>query len=277
MKTGGMRSRQLGMLRIRLPGAPTVRHVVTEFLIVVAGILVALGVDQWRNGREELNVVNQHLADVTDEVRQNLCTVQRIRMRAVTEKQANLQVVLNFLNDPSAPVAEPAALLEAFALSSARSRPWLVDNQYQALQNSGNVRLVRRLKPDLQLAAVYEAPGVLFAQVDRLQGDYPVIVNELIPAQLQQHDNALEKYALGASAPAFTDDADLHAAIERIRGRRIELLDLARNEAAVTTATWYVLIRVKAEMERLLAQLAAWDRSQQPVQDMLTECAAPRK
>lgn len=265
------------MLRIRLPGAQTVRHFFVEFLIVVAGILVALGVDQWRNERQEVRIAEEHLSDVTEEVRQNLCTIHRITMLAMARKFDGLQTVITFLNDPAAPVADPAALLDAFADSTRRARPWLVDNQYQALQNSGDVRLVRRLLPDNAISAVYEAPGVLYSQVDWLQGDYPQVVSGLIPAQLQNATNPLAGYAKGAQAPALVDDADLNRAVETLRARRAELLPLARNEAAVASANWFVLERLTMDHKTLLEMLAPWDRSGQPLDEMLEECAATRR
>ena len=96
------------MLRIRLPGAQTVRHFFIEFLIVVAGILVALGVDQWRNDRQELLVAEEHLSDVAEEARQNLCTIHRIQVRAAERKFASLQTVISFLSDPAAPATDPS-------------------------------------------------------------------------------------------------------------------------------------------------------------------------
>lgn len=112
-------------------------------------------------------------------LRSNLCTVERIRVRRLQQKNENLQPVLNFLNDPAAPVDDPAALLQAFARSTAGARPWLVDNQFQALQNSGNVRFVCKLQlsgyvdgevapafaDDDELACVIE--GVRAARRDR--------------------------------------------------------------------------------------------------------------
>jgi hypothetical protein len=252
-----------------------VKHFLTEFLIVVAGILVALGVDQWRSDRAEIKVANEHLADIADEVRQNLCTVERIRVRAQSVKTDGLQAVLTFLNDPVASVADPATLLSAFAWSMRGARPWLVDNQYQALQNSGNVRLVHKLQPEMRLSSAYEGPQVLFAQVDRMQGRYPTVVSELIPAQLQGELNPLRGYAKDHDAPDFVDDSDLLAAVARIRARREELLGLARGEAAIATANWFALTRIKADLEKLLQKLAQWDRSTQPLPDMLAECVAP--
>ena len=277
MSLTGKSARQRGMFRVRLPGAQTVRHFFVEFLIVVAGILVALGVDQWRSDRQELRVAEEHLSDVAEEVRQNLCTIHRIQVRAMQRKFASLQTAISFLGDPAAPVADPAALIEAFATSVQRSRPWIVDNQYQALQNSGDIRLVRRLLPDSAISAIYEAPNVLYPQVDRLQGDYPVVVSGLVPAQLQNQTNPMAGYAGGAQAPTLVDDADLQHAVEAIRARRVELLALARNEAAVATASWFVLERLSADHKMLLEQLAPWDRSTQPVAAMLLECEAARR
>ena len=277
MSLTGKSARQRGMFRVRLPGAQTARHFLVEFLIVVAGILVALGVDQWRSDRQELRIAEEHLSDVAEEVRQNLCTIHRIQVRAMERKFASLQTAISFLGDPAAPVADPAALIEAFATSVQRSRPWIVDNQYQALQNSGDIRLVRRLLPDSAISAIYEAPNVLFPQVDRLQGAYPVVVSGLVPAQLQNQTNPMAGYAGGAQAPTLVDDADLDHAVEAIRARRVELLALARNEAAVATASWFVLERLSADHKMLLEQLAPWDRSTQPVAAMLLECEAARR
>lgn len=252
------------------------KKLAAEFLTIVLGVLIALGVDGWRQDREELKIASEHLSDVTAELRQNLCTVERVRVRHMPRKFENLQTVLDFLNDPQAEVADPAALLHAFARSTSSARPWLVDNQYQALQNSGNVRLVRKLHPDLSLSGVYEGPEVLFSQDERIRGTYPVVVNELIPAQLQSEFSQLKGYARDAAAPAMVDDADLAKAVEAIRARRVELLGLARNEAAVATGRWYALTRISDDLTTTVQELARWDRSTVSLDEQLAECKAPR-
>jgi len=252
------------------------KKLAAEFLTIVLGVLIALGVDGWRQDREELKVASEHLSDITAELRQNLCTVERIRVRHMPRKFENLQTVLDFLNDPKAEVADPAALLQAFARSTSTPRPWLVDNQYQALQNSGDVRLVRKLHPDLSLSGVYGGPEVLFSQVERIQGTYPVVVNELIPAQLQSEFSQLKGYARDAVAPAMVDDADLAKAVEAIRARRVELLGLARNEAAVATGRWYALTRISDELTTTVQELARWDRSTVSLDEQLAKCLSPR-
>lgn len=250
------------------------KKLAAELVTIVLGVLIALGVDDWRQGREETAIANDHLVDLTAELRGNLCTVERIRERHVTRKLESLQAVIAFLNDPDAKVEDPAELLRTFASSGGTSLPWLVDNQYQALQNSGNVRLVRRLHPTLRVGAIYEAPEVLFSQAERIQGNYPVVVNELLPAQLQPQLNTLRGYVRDGTilAPTVADDPDLTKAIETIRARRLELLPLARNEVAATTARWYAMKRLSNEMQKVLGELKTWDQATLPLEQDLEEC-----
>ena len=108
------------------------KHLAAELITIVLGVLIALGVDGWRQDREELKVASEHLSDITEELRQNL-------------------------------------------------------------------RLVRKLHPDLSL-----------------------------------------------------------------RARRVELLGLARNEAAATTGRWYALARISGDLTAAVQELARWDRSTTP-------------
>jgi hypothetical protein len=247
-----------------------------EIFTIVLGVLIALGFDDWRQGREELRIASEHLSDITGELRSNLCTVERVSALRVPRKFEGLQTVLDFLNSPDAEVDDPAALLNAFSQSALSLRPWLVDHQYQALQNSGNVRLLRRLAPDLALAGIYEGPEVLFSQDERMHGDYPVLVQQLIPAQLQSGGSPLKTYSQDAVAPVLVDNDDLAQAVAAIRARRVELLASARNEAAVATARWYALSRVAADLRATVEELAPWDQEAMPLDEQLEECRRPR-
>ena len=250
------------------------KKLAAELVTIVLGVLIALGVDDWRQSREEMAIAHDHLVDLTAELRGNLCTVERIRERHVNRKLADLQAVIAFLNDPAAKVENPAELLGTFAGSGGTSMPWLVDNQFQALQNSGNVRLVRRLHPTLRVGSIYEAPEVLFSQAERIQGNYPVVVNELLPAQLQPQLSPLRGYVRDKTilAPTVADDPDLTKAVENIRARRVELLPLARNEVAATTARWYALKRLSNEMTIVLEELKQWDQSTTTLEEDLEAC-----
>lgn len=245
--------------------AATLRQLALEFLVVVAGILAALGVDNWRQEREEARVAQEHLSDLAVEIRGNVWTIERIRDLALEPKRQNLATVLRFLNEPDAAVENTGELLHAFARSTAAATPWLNDNQFQALQNSGDLRLLRDQDLAVEIAGAYSAPEVLLSQVRRIQGNYPAVVNELIPAHLQVEFSQLSGYVAPRSrAPAIADDVDLRRALDAIRARRGELLRLARNEAAVATAQWYALTRMQRNFEAVLAQVERRDGSTNP-------------
>jgi hypothetical protein len=246
---------------MKFHGAVSWKSLAAEFFVVVVGILVALAVDGWRQDREELRVANEHLSDLAAEIHVNLWTIDRVLNHMLTRKRAALETVLAFLNQPDAPVPDVEQLLMAFAQSAASATPWLSDAQFQSLRDTGDLRLLR--DPDLtsDISSAYAAPQVLLSQVARMQGNYPAVVNELIPAYMQPEVNSMRGYLRRSIAPPIKDSTDANAALAGIRARRSELLPLARAEAAVATAQWYAVKRLKDNFEKLLKNLAPWDHA----------------
>jgi len=223
-----------------------------EFLMVVTGIIVALGIDNWRQDREELAIAKEHLRDVAAEIRGNIGTLERVAEPLEYKRQA-LEIVLRFLSDPEANKVQPDKLLQAFAAAAASAVPWLRDSQFQALAQSGHLRLLRDPELADRLGDIYAAPGVLYSQVDALRGSFPAVVVELLPAGLQSSLNPLAFYVpRSIDAPVIADNVDTAAVLEQILSRREALLRLARNEAAVYTANWYVQRRLQLELEEML-------------------------
>ena len=239
-------------------GVVSIRNLLAEFVVVVAGILVALGIDNWRQHRQELLMVSEHLSDVTLEVSGNLETIEVVQ-RALEEKRRALETVIDFLkNEPGSPEQAPESVLRAFAVSTQSAVPWLRDNQFQALQNSGNLRLLRNSELANSLASDYAMPEVLFPQVGRLQSAYPAVMQGLLPASMQSSSNPLGAYVpQETNAPSIADDEDMTVTLDRIRARRGELLPLARSEAAVCTAEWYALERMRLQLGLALKNLSS--------------------
>jgi len=237
-------------------GAVSLRNLLAEFVVVVAGILVALRIDNWRQHRQELRMVAEHLSDVALEVSGNVETVEHVQ-RALERKRQALETVIAFLkNEPGSPDEAPEKVLRSLSVSTQLVAPWLRDNQFQALQNSGNLRLLRHSELANNLADSYAMPEVLFSQVRRLQSAYPAVLQGLLPARMQLSTNPLGVYVpQGVNAPLIADDEDIAVTLDRVRARRGELLPLARSEAAVCTAEWYALERMRLQLGVLLKDL----------------------
>lgn len=238
-----------------IQGLAPMRRAVFEFLVIVIGVLVALAADEWRQTRAELRDLDEHLASVLDEVRDNLSNVSAVRGGISARKIAGLETIIAHLESGETSVADPDALLKSLADSSAVWRPFVSRNRFDALNTSGLLRLAVGDELRDVLAGTYEVPETLLGQVALIQGDYPIVVNEIIPSTYQSSLSGMRSYIRG-NAPEIALDISANDAVELIHEDRDRLLRLARGEAAVATAIWYALTRIQADFRELEPLLA---------------------
>lgn len=227
---------------------------VFEFLIIVTGVLVALAVDEWRQERAEVRELNQHLLSLLEEVEHNLEAVTFIRVSLTQVKTPGLETVIAHLESGDETVDDPGEFLHALADSTLLATPWFTTSRFEALRNSGTMRL---LDPALagDISGTFGAPGLLLSQVERLQGDYSLTAQQFIPAPMHSEVSPLREYIPESSAPAVVLDISDDQAIALIYENRERLLMLARGEGAAVTAKWYALKRIEEEFSELREQL----------------------
>jgi len=247
------------MFRLRtLADGESLRRAGFEFVVIVMGVLVALTGDQWRQDHQETRELDGYLASVLSEVQSNLRTVRWIRTSLTVRKIPALETVIAYLESGDTSVDDPDALLRALAVSSWGAHPWFTRNRFDALKNSGLLRQLGDEELADGMSSTFQAPQVLLDQVELIQGDYPVVVNEIIPATDQPELNAMRGYAWGDAMPAaIAIDISPKEAIELMNQDRERLLRLARGEAAVATAKWYAFLRIEqqfSEVEQALAK-----------------------
>jgi hypothetical protein len=227
-----------------------VQRAVFEFLIIVTGVLVALAVDEWRQERAEIRELNQHLISLLDEVESNLFSITYIRASLTQVKLPGLETVIAHLESGDTSVGDADEFLQAFADSTLLAVSWFARNRFDALKNSGSLRM---LDPDIagEISSAFEAPGILLPQVAHLKGDYSVVAQQFIPASNQSELSSLRHYVPESAAPEIVFDISSDQAIDLIHENRDELLMLARGEAAAITANWYALKRLEVEFSNL--------------------------
>lgn len=228
-----------------------------EFFIIVTGILAALAVDEWRENRQEQEILDEYLADLASEVDSNLASLQNIRSGPLRLKLEGLKTVIRFCQSDVIDVDDPDAFLTSLVRSADAASPWFVTHRFEALQNSGSLRLVRNPELTSSIAGAYEAPNVLLGQVETFRGGYRPFAAELIPARYQSRLNHLAGYvSVDTVAPVIDDRQDLDQVLQQIHAQRDRLLALARNESAVATGQWYAFARIEGQMKFLLRALA---------------------
>jgi hypothetical protein len=114
-------------------------RLVAEFLVIVVGVLVALGVDQWAQGRSDRSLEAEYLERLLEDVRYDLDELVFIRDRSATSAEHS-QLVLDRAWVRSA----PADSLVGAAYSASITRvPDLSRSTFEELVSSGRIDLLR--------------------------------------------------------------------------------------------------------------------------------------
>jgi hypothetical protein len=230
-----------------------------EGIVIVVGVLSALFVDGIREERMERRMLAESLADVAAEIESNSSTLQRVQERQVPNKTRSLERVIRVLRGDD-PIADTLAFIQDLAGSTRSIRPWLVDDRYEALRSSGQLRLIRDQTVANDLSDFHRAPAILFGMADEIRGDYRKVVHEVLPPELALELSQLKGYAPSGmrARPWLQGAPDFSRTMSDVHRRKDELLALAQNEAAYVAAYSHAVIRYRWEMSAILELLEPW-------------------
>jgi hypothetical protein len=232
-----------------------------EFVLIVAGVMVALFADGMMEERAERQLLSGYLEDVRAEIEANDYTIANLGSNLIPRKLRSLERINAFLSDPNGPVSDTAALFGNLAQSAATIRPWLTTDRYTALRSSGSLRLLRDANLAAALANFYEEPTVLFGQAEDSRGRYMEIVNEVIPFELADDLNRARSYASrredpdSIPIPGLGAAPDYERALVELRSRVDDLRRHIGSEAAYAAAYLYSFARYTGDQELLLGWL----------------------
>jgi hypothetical protein len=157
------------------------RKLFTEFILIVAGVLVALMVDAWIEDREDAELRDEYLRRLADDVRTDIHNLDE-RVKFFLQVEAFGNQTLDWLASDEAPSAE---ILSAAFFASER---WAFQpnvGTYLDLQNTGNIRLMDDIELRLLLAH-YHSIAARRRGGWELPQDYREIVRGLIPPDVQR-------------------------------------------------------------------------------------------
>jgi len=230
-----------------------------EGLVIVIGVLSALFVDGIREERLERRMLAESLGDLVVEIEDNSVTVGRVQERQIPSKVRSLERVIRVLRGDDR-IADTLAFIQELAKSTRSIRPWLVDDRYQALRSSGQLRLVRDRAVASELGDFNRAPAILFGLANEIRGDYRKVVHEILPPELALDVSQLEGYAPDyMPTPVwFEGSPDYARTLRDLHGRENEFLALAQNEVAYVAAYAHAVNRYRHEMAAVLGVLDPW-------------------
>lgn len=126
---------------LRHPRNANWRHALAEFLLIVAGVLAALGADAWWENRQEHERERTYLAQIVADTRENERRLEEVLAQERVQLEAT-KSVLGALRS-----AEPISADSARAWLSRRafyySDPRLLLGTFEALLQTGDINLLR--------------------------------------------------------------------------------------------------------------------------------------
>ena len=156
-------------------------YAIGELVIVTLGVLVALGIQQWNEGRlerqEEIEILDRLLVDLAaDEIELN------DMVSATTAKEESLDRVENVFASGASPFNADRFLRDiviganyGWNQASARSRT------FDEILSTGNFALVREIELRGTISDYYSSFDDLYTRADARETNYPHISYRLIP------------------------------------------------------------------------------------------------
>jgi hypothetical protein len=207
-------------VRAAAPRAPSwrgrLRWFTAEFLVVVAGVLVALAANDWAQRAREQRLAREYTLRVVedlDRIGESLLGV--VKWTEVLESAGG--ALLPILEGRQT-VGDSLRVLTAAYQASRLRAPDLSPIAYRELLATGQIRLFRD-------AAVRQALGRYFTDFERADGfvgdiprDYSIIARGALPPafQIAMHDRCGNTSPLDACIPAASPE-DMREALDRLR------------------------------------------------------------
>lgn len=153
------------------------RSTLFEFIIIVLGVLVALGVDSWQQEREEFKRLQRYLVALISEIDQNMYSITIIKNIVIPEKLELLENVIVALETSDTDTLSSEEFLGAIIRSTSNAELWFSRNSYDAIINAGGFKRLKERDLEALISNVFTAPRVLLGQAKHLRGDYPKLVS----------------------------------------------------------------------------------------------------
>ena len=196
-----------------------VRYAVGEFLLIVAGILVALQIQNWNGGRKEQIEEKEILTRISEEVDEHMSFVDR-HLEFLIEIRAALEHVNSGLEGER--IENNTEYLTSVVRSSSYSyfTPPCDTTTYEEIVGSGKLGLIRNIELRKFVSAYYRATALMNYQGNAVLGDYGQLTFALVPREGRLGSGVADLSDEAASnIVSLVLDSELHRYITPQRNR----------------------------------------------------------
>jgi hypothetical protein len=167
-----------------------IRWLFAETLVIVLGVLIALGLDEYRTDRYEQGLAIDYIQRIQGDVAQDIQYLSTSWTPRLKIKHQSLDAVAPVIRG-MAPIPED---LDEFFRNVARAgmlgasvTDWVTDTTFQDLRSTGNLRLIRSSEIRAAITSYYAALRNQLARVESRHTDYVAFVHSIVPAEFRDN------------------------------------------------------------------------------------------
>jgi hypothetical protein len=182
-----------------------------ETLVVVLGILIALGLDDYRSNRQDRVLEIDYVQRIQCSVASDLANFRSAWQPRLRAKRVALEAILPVVRGQLPVPDDVATFLENVGrggMMGASSQSWIADSIVQDLNSSGNWRVIS--DPDVKVATIryYGRTQFLFESLQARQTNYVMYVHSAIPAELRDGSSleAMQEFGLDFALKRLLSD-----------------------------------------------------------------------
>lgn len=163
-------------------------YAVSELLIVVVGILIALAIDQWNDNRlertEEVEAISRILVDVRSDLQ-----FLEFRFKAIASKEKSLLRIRETLAGSSP--SDPRSFLKDIVIGAdfGWNQGLAQQSTYDDLLGSGKLGIIGDPEIRFQIATYYRYYEDEHNRIDERETDYPSMSYRLVPRNIISDEN----------------------------------------------------------------------------------------
>lgn len=196
------------LARMIKPGSH-LRWLLSETLVVVLGVLIALGLNDYWTYRQERALELQYVWRLHADVSVDIERIDRFTKDLLTRKMNAINAIAPIVRG-NQPVPDD---IESFlrnvslaAIAGASSTRWVTSTTFEDLKSTGNLRLIRNPDIRTQIARYYEEFGEIYIRSRDRQTKYYEYVHSVLPGALRDDltFTAMEDFGIDRAVKRFT-------------------------------------------------------------------------
>ncbi len=185
----------------RIFSTVNIRWLVAETLVIVLGVLIALGLDDYRTGRYERQLAIEYVRRIQNDVDQDLEYIATFWYQGLKTKREALELIAPVIRGESPVPADITEFLRNVSLGGVMGTSaagWYTDTTFQDLRATGNLRLIRDPYIRAEISGYYELLETAASRVENRFTRYSAFVHSVMPSELRDNidSDSLEAFGI---------------------------------------------------------------------------------